>query len=416
MRVQPKEYNVDTIMTPNTISNGMRFITDLSKGILGKPDSKELWVEILSHIPDSFFLKSDLKILVVGYGHGTEADIIAERMLRIGRTKNEIRDAIYLIDKYDVFRYPAELKGYKNIITEDFLEWKTNMKFDCVVGNPPYQTGNGETGGARSLWRKFVKKSFDVVNDDGYVALICPGFPHKSNDLGNLFVDNTPLYLNNDVAEHFPGIGSKIKSWVVQSGSHQKDFVVDGIKWNDDITIADPTAHPLKNSIFNKISEFNTFECKQDRGYSSTQLKNDDDDYFPEPLGGSIFPIRHAANLKICYVKKPTECHTKRKVMMTFSGYPAFEYYDEETPMSSCYQMSGYIEVSDSDEGANLITLYTTKTYDFLSKGYSNAGMKGIKNYQLPKVDLTRSWTDEELYEHFNLTQEEIDYIEANVK
>jgi len=32
-----------------------------------------------------------------------------------------------------------------------------------------------------------------------------------------------------------------------------------------------------------------------------------------------------------------------------------------------------------------------------------------------PAVDINRSWTDEELYAHFELTQEEIEYVEANV-
>jgi site-specific DNA-methyltransferase (adenine-specific) len=102
--------------------------------------------------------------------------------------------------------------------------------------------------------------------------------------------------------------------------------------------------------------------------------------------------------------------------MMTFSGYPDFEYFDGKThPISSCYQMSGYIEVADHTEGKSLISLYESKLYRFLSS-LRGAGMKGILNYSLPKVDLTRSWTDQELYQHFGLTQEEIDYIEANVK
>ena len=37
----------------------MRFVTDLSKGILGKPDSVEVWEQIISSIPDETFLKKD---------------------------------------------------------------------------------------------------------------------------------------------------------------------------------------------------------------------------------------------------------------------------------------------------------------------------------------------------------------------
>ncbi len=34
----------------------------------------------------------------------------------------------------------------------------------------------------------------------------------------------------------------------------------------------------------------------------------------------------------------------------------------------------------------------------------------------VPSVDFTRRWTDEELYAHFKLTQQEIDYIDASIK
>ena len=34
----------------------------------------------------------------------------------------------------------------------------------------------------------------------------------------------------------------------------------------------------------------------------------------------------------------------------------------------------------------------------------------------LPEIDLTKTWTDAEIYQHFNLTPEEIEYIENNVK
>jgi hypothetical protein len=176
----------------------------------------------------------------------------------------------------------------------------------------------------------------------------------------------------------------------------------------------DPTLDTLYHSIINKINKFDEFECKQDRGYNSTQFKNDDKDYFDKPTGKSIYPIRHASTVKTCYVKTPTECHTKRKVMMTFSGYPAFEYYDETTPMSSCYQMSGYIEVANKKEATSLIELYQSELYRFLSN-FNSSGMKGVENYCLPKLDLKRTWNDADIYKEFKLTKSEIEYIKSNI-
>lgn len=298
-----------------------------------------------------------------------------------------------------------------NFLTQDF----NSMKFDVIVGNPPYQTGNGEKGGKHSLWRKFVKKSFSLLNKNGFVGFVCPGFPFQANDLSKCFVDNTPIVLVNDATKHFPGVGSEIKYWIVKQGIHNLPFIVDGNHWVNGLN-DDPTVNPVVIAIKKKLVDLPLFECKQDKGYNSTQYKNDSKDYFDTPRGKSIHPIRHASTVKVCYVSQPTECHYKNKVMMTFSGYPDFDYFDGTTfPISSCYQMSGYIEVNNQIEGQNLIAVYKSKLYTFLS-GLDGAGMKGITNYSLPKIDLTKKWDDKKLYKHFNLTQEEIDYIETNVK
>ena len=392
----------------------MKFATDLSKGILGSNDNIELWNIVISNIPDSVLLTPGIRILNVACGHATESVLLAKRMIALGVNTEDVNESIWLIDKYYVFTNPAKkIYGFKNVVTGDFLNWKTEMKFDIVIGNPPYQSGNGEKGGKHSLWRKFVKKSFELVNDNGYVAMVCPGFPYQANDLGKYFTKNTPVVLDNDVSGYFPGIGSEIKYWVVQQGKHNIPFVVDGKIWSHGLT-ANPTVDPLVISIINKVNKFPKFECIQDKGYNSTQFKNDATDYFETPRGKSCYPIRHASTIKVCYVSSPTAGHNLNKVMMTFSGYPDFEYYDGTTnPISSCYQMSGYIEVTDQLEGEALIKLYKSKFYTFLSS-LNGAGMKGVENYCLPKLDLTKKWTDADLYKHFKLTQDEITCVHSN--
>lgn len=102
----------------------MRFVTDLTKGILGKPDSAEMWNSIISNIPDHVFLKNDLKILFPACGHATEADVVVRRMIRLGVSVEKIKDCLYLVDKYKVFTKEATRKGYVNVFKADFLDWK----------------------------------------------------------------------------------------------------------------------------------------------------------------------------------------------------------------------------------------------------------------------------------------------------
>ena len=136
----------------------MRF--DLSKGILGKPDSTDMWETIISNISDELLLKKNLKILCVACGHAAEAKVIAKRMLALGRTIQEVKDSIYLLDKYSIFTKDAIRKGYTNVIQADFLEWETDMIFDVVVGNPPYQDGSKE-GGQNKIYNQFSKKAIE---------------------------------------------------------------------------------------------------------------------------------------------------------------------------------------------------------------------------------------------------------------
>lgn len=381
-----------------------------------KFDIDPLVNQMLDLIPEDVIVNGT--ILDPAIGGGQFVREVERRKRAAGKTDAEIAKTVFGIEQ-NVLRKNYAVNKHKlvgNYTVDNFLEKDfKNMKFDVILENPPYQSGKGEKGGKHSLWRKFVKKSFDLLNKDGYIGVVCPGFPYQANDLSKCFTDNTPCVLVNDATEYFPGIGSEIKYWIVQEGKHKTPFMVDGVHWPNGLK-DDPTSNPIVISIKKKLASFPVFECKQDKGYNSTQYKNDSSDYFENPQGISVYPIRHASNVKICYVSKPTECHNKNKVMMTFSGYPDFEYFDGKTnPMSSCYQMSGYIEVNNKTQGETLIKLYKTKLYTFLSS-LDGAGMKGVNNYSMPKVDLTKVWSDKDLYKHFNLTQDEIDYIENAIK
>lgn len=76
-------------------------------------------------------------------------------------------------------------------------------------------------------------------------------------------------------------------------------------------------------------------------------------------------------------------------------------------------QMVG-IEVDNEEIGKNIINTYSRKLFEWYIKNEKSGGFNtGI--FKLPKLDSSKSWTDEELYQHFNLTPEEIQLIEDTI-
>jgi hypothetical protein len=73
--------------------------------------------------------------------------------------------------------------------------WKVS-KFDIIIGNPPYNLGTKGGNGGRDLWNKFVYKSFDLLEDDGYLNYVHPAkWRSPEHKIFNLFKENNLLYL-----------------------------------------------------------------------------------------------------------------------------------------------------------------------------------------------------------------------------
>jgi hypothetical protein len=104
---------------------------------------------------------------------------------------------------------------------------KMNMKFDCVVGNPPFQIDSDNKGAGHTLWDKFVEKSLDITKENGYLALVHPsGWRRISGtyaSLGKKMRDKTIRYLEihsiNDGIKTF-GVCTRYDWYILQNKSN----------------------------------------------------------------------------------------------------------------------------------------------------------------------------------------------------
>lgn len=108
-----------------------------------------------------------------------------------------------------------EKQGY-NVVYQDQvnldkvgMEYK-DMKFDLILGNPPFSKNKKEP---KKLWSLFVVKSFDLCKSDGKVALITPSSWISSTNFAHSTIKNKLQYVNlsNETSEYFGNTGGTQK-------------------------------------------------------------------------------------------------------------------------------------------------------------------------------------------------------------
>jgi hypothetical protein len=165
-----------------------------SKGEVFTP--KSLVNEMLDKIPVEVWENPKSTFCDLSMGKGTFLVEIVNRLVDIYKYSEE--DAKSRVFGYEIrVKYVNYLtrRGYKNLYNTDSLEEEINMKFDVVIGNPPYQKKVGPKK-TEAIWPKFVEKSFDICKVGGYVSLI---HPSGWRNVDGKFKDTQKLLLSKDV-------------------------------------------------------------------------------------------------------------------------------------------------------------------------------------------------------------------------
>ena len=157
---------------------------------------KELVNDMLDKIPFEVWENPKSIFCDLSMGKGTFLVEIVKRLTYIYKY-SEV-DAKSRVFGYEVrIKYVNYLKrrGYNNLYHVDALKEKIDMKFDVVIGNPPYQKKVGPKK-TEAIWPKFVEKSFDICKEGGYVSLI---HPSGWRNVDGMFKETQKLLLSKDV-------------------------------------------------------------------------------------------------------------------------------------------------------------------------------------------------------------------------
>ncbi len=337
------------------------------------------------------------------------------------------------------------------------------MKFNAIVGNPPYQQMREGTNRSNSLYHLFIDVARELKPE--YISMITPSrwMTRGAQSIPDSWIDEM-LYNNHFLRIYdYPNAADCFDNVEIKGGVNYflfSDSYTGKCLFNTRINNSESVSEMyldesrigivIRNSmaaqILSKVTvkEGEYFKTLNFSDYVSSQAFFGQDNTLNSNWTGysRIKDTEH--NIK-CYVNRrldPTGYGwvTKEQIQKEHNTIPLHKVYIPEAggsgsdpnvlskpfygePNSVCsktYLIIGFSPIDHNftkEECDNIISYIHTRFFRFMVsiRKTTQHATKEVYKY-VPLQDWSKPWTDEELYRKYNLSKEEIDFIESRIK
>ena len=334
--------------------------------------------------------------------------------------------------------------AYQFIHTDNPQKLFPNMKFDVIIGNPPYQLSDGgNSASAKPLYHLFVEQAKKL--NPRYLCMIIPSRWFAGGKGLDEFRDSMlkdkqikDLVYYSDARECFPGtvIGGGVCYFLWMKGykgNCEYKIYYDGkwssqqrnlgeypifIRFNTAINVVHKVNVTPRNSFSNIVSARNPFGL-----VTSTKGDGNRHGYRLYSSAGEDYITKNQVTVGEDYI----HCY---KVMIgrAISGHAGETDENGQVKVLSTLKVIGpnsvctdtYIVINahnTKDEAENIMSYLKTKFVRFLVLQTITSINITRGNYQfVPLQDFSHPWTDEMLYKKYGLTEDEIAFIESMIR
>lgn len=302
---------------------------------------------------------------------------------------------------------------------ENFKEWNLDMKFDVVIGNPPYQNGykNIDSKSSSHLWPEFIELSFNLTREGGFISLVTPpSWLGPGKKLLSEFAKRKTLLVNLKCGHHFKNVGSAFSYFIVNNTLSDNTLThFENEEGGMDLNLSGLKFAPLRSnstalSIVQKTLLSNNKKLNM---IISNENRYDNPDARRSKSETHCFEVKNTNKASLWFSKKPSNYNLKKVIINATGTYNPF--YDDGNTGTS-HNMK-FIVVKDEFEGKNLEFYVKSKLIQFVLDKCRYSGAASNEVYlSIPFIDYSNTLTDQIIYNHFNLTTEEIQLIEGTIK
>lgn len=321
-----------------------------------------------------------------------------------------------------------------------------NMRFDAIVGNPPYQESDGGGGSGRSassIYPYFFKQSIELKPD--YISMIMPSRwfnggkgldDFRASMLSDShisrivdFCDSKYCFPTSDIAG---GICYLLWDKKYSGKCLMKNVLKNGATFSDmrilneyPVLVSNNRAIHIIRKVLNhkELMLSEVVSSRKPFGLDSSTSFDKDGDIFLRSSKGNGTIRRERINSGLDMLEKYKVITSK--VSFEHAGVPdkdgmmrvlsVVQVLPKNSACTESYLVNGTFETED--EAMNMAKYLKTKFVRFLlMQMLASMNMTKSTYCFVPMQDFTKAWTDEELYAKYGLSDEEIAFIDSMIK